>query len=171
MRACIVRCSDSEFSSWQIFNSTVRGLTRFKTRGVFQMSTMVNLGIGFQFKSLWLVQVLNLTRRWAFALRLRNTGIYKFQLATRRCESEKTSCHAILKHLYEPTIDVILTISFKIILSGNRDNKTRYSFKIFPQFWLAKSIRIICYSQLLTTKFGRILCLTRKWSKMHPATG
>ena len=41
--------------------------------GVFQMSTMVNLGIGFQFKSLWLVQVLNLTRSWAFALRLRNT--------------------------------------------------------------------------------------------------
>ena len=41
--------------------------------GVFQMSTMVDLGIGFQFKSLWLVQVLNLTRRWAFALRLRNT--------------------------------------------------------------------------------------------------
>ena len=41
---------------------------------VFQMSTMVNLGIWFQFKSLWLVQVLNLTRRWVFALRLRNTG-------------------------------------------------------------------------------------------------
>ena len=32
MRACIVRCSDSEFSLWQIFYSTVRGLTKFKTR-------------------------------------------------------------------------------------------------------------------------------------------
>ena len=27
-----VRCSDSEFSLWQIFYSTVRGLTKFKTR-------------------------------------------------------------------------------------------------------------------------------------------
>ena len=38
-----------------------------------------------------------------------------------------------------------------------------YSFKIFPQFWLAKSTRIIHHNQLLMTKFGRILCLTRKW--------
>ena len=38
-----------------------------------------------------------------------------------------------------------------------------YSFKIFPKFWLAKSTRIIHHNQLLMTKFGRILCLTRKW--------
>ena len=38
-----------------------------------------------------------------------------------------------------------------------------YSFKIFPQFWLAKSTRIIRHNHLLMTKFGRILCLTRKW--------
>ena len=38
-----------------------------------------------------------------------------------------------------------------------------YSFKIFPQFWLAKSTRIIHHNQLLMTKFGSILCLTRKW--------
>ena len=38
-----------------------------------------------------------------------------------------------------------------------------YSFKIFPQIWLAKSTRIIHHNQLLMTKFGRILCLTRKW--------
>ena len=38
-----------------------------------------------------------------------------------------------------------------------------YSFKIFPQFWLAKRTRIIHYNQLLMTKFERILCLTRKW--------
>ena len=31
MRTCIVPCSDSEFSLWQIFHSTVRGLTKFKT--------------------------------------------------------------------------------------------------------------------------------------------
>ena len=36
------------------------------------------------------------------------------------------------------------------------------SFKIFPQFWLAKSTRIIHHNQLLMTKFWRILCLTRK---------
>ena len=38
-----------------------------------------------------------------------------------------------------------------------------YSFKIFPQFLLAKSTRIIHHNQLLMTKFERILCLTRKW--------
>ena len=32
MRTCMVRCSDSEFSLWKIFYSTVRGLTKFKTR-------------------------------------------------------------------------------------------------------------------------------------------
>ena len=39
------------------------------------------------------------------------------------------------------------------------------SFKIFPQFWLAKSTRIILHNQLLSmmTKFGRVLCLMRKW--------
>ena len=37
-----------------------------------------------------------------------------------------------------------------------------YSFKIFPQFCLAKSTRIIPHNQLLMTKFGRILTLTRK---------
>ena len=37
------------------------------------------------------------------------------------------------------------------------------SFKIFPQFWLAKSTRIIHHKQLLMTKLGRILCLKRKW--------
>ena len=37
-----------------------------------------------------------------------------------------------------------------------------YSFKIFSQFWLAKSTRIIHHNQLLMTTFGRILCLTRK---------
>ena len=38
-----------------------------------------------------------------------------------------------------------------------------YSFKIFPQFWLAKSTCIIHHNQLLMTKFGKILCLTGKW--------
>ena len=36
-----------------------------------------------------------------------------------------------------------------------------HSFKIFPQFWLAKSTRAIHHNQLLMTNFGRILCLTR----------
>ena len=38
-----------------------------------------------------------------------------------------------------------------------------YSFKIFPRLWLAKSTRIIHHNQFLMTKFGRMLCLTRKW--------
>ena len=33
--------------------------------------------------------------------------------------------------------------------------------KYFPQFWLAKSTPIIHHNQLLMTKLGRILCLTR----------
>ena len=38
-----------------------------------------------------------------------------------------------------------------------------YSFKIFPQFWLVKTTRIIHHNQLRMTKSGSILCLTRKW--------
>ena len=44
-----------------------------------------------------------------------------------------------------------------------------YSLKIFPRFWLAKGTRIIHHNQLLMTKFGKILCLTRKQrSKCSP---
>ena len=44
------------------------------------------------------------------------------------------------------------------------DNKfLYYSFKIFPRFWLAKITRLIHHNQLLLTKFGRNLTLTRKW--------
>ena len=42
-------------------------------------------------------------------------------------------------------------------------NKYYYSFKTFPRFWLAKSKRLIHHNQLLMTKFGRNLTLTRKW--------
>ena len=42
-------------------------------------------------------------------------------------------------------------------------NNDYYSFKIFPQFWLAKSTRIIRHNRLLMTKCERILCLTKKW--------
>jgi len=40
--------------------------------------------------------------------------MYKFQLAEKWSESEKMSCYATLENLYEPKMDVILTISFKI---------------------------------------------------------
>ena len=44
---------------------------------------------------------------------------------------------------------------------------TRIFFKTglraFSQFWLPKSTLIVHHNQLLMTKFGRILCLTRKW--------
>ena len=58
MRTCIVCCSDSEFSLCQISTPRLEVLPNLRHAGVFQMSTMVNFGIG-------------LTRRWAFALRLR----------------------------------------------------------------------------------------------------
>ena len=41
-------------------------------------------------------------------------GIYQFQLAGKWSESEKISCHTILKNQCEPKMDVILTNSFKI---------------------------------------------------------
>ena len=102
------------FLSGKFFTARLEVLTNLSHAGVFQMSTMVNLGVGFKFKSLWLVQALNLTRRWAFAPHPATRGTYKFQLARKWCESEKMSCHAVLKNLYEPKMDVILTISFKI---------------------------------------------------------
>ena len=43
------------------------------------------------------------------------------------------------------------------------NNIIYYSFKIFPRFWLAKSTRLILHNQLPMIKFGRILCLARKW--------
>ena len=51
------------FLSSKFSTARLEVLPNFRHAGVFQMSTMVNLGIGFQFKSVWLVQVLNLTRR------------------------------------------------------------------------------------------------------------
>ena len=42
-----------------------------------------------------------------------------------------------------------------------------YSFKMFPQFWLAKSTRIIHHNQSLMTKFERISCLMRKWRQKY----
>ena len=48
---------------------------------------------------------------------------------------------------------------------------TYYSFKIFPQFRLAKSTCIIHHNQLLMTKFGRIVFSEEMTSKMQPTTG
>ena len=42
-----------------------------------------------------------------------------------------------------------------------------HSFKMFAQFWLAKSTRIIHHNQSLMTKFGRISCLMRKWRQKY----
>ena len=72
------------------------------------MSTMVNLEIGFKEP----LTRPGIKRHLLFDSATRR--IYKFQLARRYCDSEKISCHAILKNLYELEIDVILTISFKI---------------------------------------------------------
>ena len=54
------------------------------------------------------------------------------------------------------TTDSVLSASHYLILDY-------YSFKIFPRFWLVKSTNIIHHNQLRMTKFGSILCLTRKW--------
>ena len=59
----------------------------------------------------------------------------------------------------------LLRFTWHFLLAENvfTFKRNYYSFKIFPQFWLGKSTRIIHHNQLLMIKFGRILCLTRKW--------
>ena len=78
------------------------------------MSTMVNLGIGFQ-EPLTCpgIKLDEKVSNYSSASE-RSRGIYTFQLAGKWSESKKMSCHAILKNLYGPKMDVILTISFKI---------------------------------------------------------
>ena len=62
-RASIVRCPDSEFLCGKFPTGRLEVLPNLRHAEVFQMSTMVNFGIGLHFKSLsWLVQALNLTR-------------------------------------------------------------------------------------------------------------
>ena len=62
-----------------------------------------------------------------------------------------------------PTVQTELSGTTSQNVCGTILKRNYYSFKIFPQFWLAKSARITHHNQLLMTKFGRILCLTMKW--------
>ena len=85
-------------------------LPNLRHAGVFQMSTMVKLGIGFK-------EPLTFPGIKKYLLFDSATWrIQKFPLAgIRCCDSKKISCHAILKNQYgEPKMDVILTISFNI---------------------------------------------------------
>ena len=70
-----------------------------------------------------------------------------------------------LKHL-KLKAEFVQTNTLSSACSRNRHTRVKrnyYSLKIFPQLWLAKSTRINHHNQLLMTKFGRILCLSRKW--------
>ena len=51
-KACIVRCPDSEFLCGKFSTARLEVLPNLRHEEFFQMSTMVNLGVGFQFKSL-----------------------------------------------------------------------------------------------------------------------
>ena len=66
---------------------------------------------------------------------------------------------------YQRKALVICQKSFREFLPCTCPIGYYYSFKIFSQFWLAKSTCVIHHNKLLMTKFGRILCLTRKWRK------
>ena len=49
-------------------------------------------------------------------------------------------------------------------------NNDYYSFKIFPQFWLAKSTRIIRHNRLLMTKMWKNFVFNEEMtSKMQPS--
>ena len=78
-------------------------------------------------------------------------------------------CHVIELRRYSRMLlfkqcSYLLRFTWHFLLAENVFSFKRnyYSFKIFPQFRLAESTRIIHNNQLLMTKFGRVLCLTRK---------
>ena len=76
-------------------------------------------------------------------------------------ELPKKKYHEKLSRIHDSDL---FTLNVRADINWHQSNKAfSYSFKIFPQFWLAKSTRIIHHNQLLMTKPGRILCLTRKW--------
>ena len=52
-KASIVRCPDSEFVCGRFSTARSEVLPNLRHAGVFQMSTMFNLGIRYEFKSLW----------------------------------------------------------------------------------------------------------------------
>ena len=102
MRTCIVRCSDSEFSLWQFFSARLEVLPNLRHKESFRWVRWLTSGLDWREDEHFLLDS------------ARSRGIYNFQLAGKWSESEKISCHAILKNLYEPKMDVILTISFKV---------------------------------------------------------
>ena len=83
--------------------------------------------------------------------------------------------HPVLVKLLVCALSEMIKVKVNVVTrsvdySGYRKNRQSsnnfcyYSFKIFPQFWLAKSTRLIIHhNYLLVTKFRRILCLTRRW--------
>ena len=98
--------------------------------------------------------------------------IIMLRLPTDHGEKPTEHCKIVVwTHGFEPTIDYskpkLVTLFSRLrersINTYEETSRPYYSFKIFPLFWLAKSTRIIHHNQLLMTKFGRILCLTRNW--------
>ena len=76
------------------------------------------------------------------------------------CKCLYTQCIVSPTKQFYSSVYLLSTLSATLY---NLINEYYYSFKIFPRFWLAKSAGIIHHNQLLMTKFGWILCLTRKW--------
>ena len=74
----------------------------------------------------------------------------------------------MVKSSHREKLVVGICLMRNTVFNNNMFNEYYYSFKIFPRFWLAKSTRLILHNQLLMTKFGRILCLARKWVKNAP---
>ena len=82
--------------------------------------------------------------------------------ATSSTEQPETCTEAATKY-YNYSVNDNEQLQANMQLTHAIFNAYYYSFKMFPRFWLAKSTRIIHHNQLLMAKFGRILCLTRKW--------
>ena len=132
-----VRCSDScqpqSFLCRKFSTARLEILPNLRQVGVFQMSTMVNLGIGFQEPLTRPGVKLDEKMSNYSSDSERSRGIYKFQLAGKWSESKKMSCHAILKNLYGPKMDVIFLPFFFYLLSF-----------FFPRFWLVLFAYLFC---------------------------
>ena len=111
MKACIIRCSDTEFSLWQIFY-TVRDLTKFKTHRSLSDECDGYLGDWISIQDPLTRPGVKLDEKMNICSSTpQHEGYTNSSLC---CVSDNMSCHTILKYLYEPKMDVILTISFKI---------------------------------------------------------
>ena len=111
-------------------------LRNLRHAGVFQISTMLILGTGFQFKSLWPVQALNLTRRWTFALQLRNTAdkvISRKIVGKSARDNPERYCGWFLVHCFSKKFQTMareaMDVCLRVLKESNKSRFDNYRVK------------------------------------------